>query len=204
MNTRENILNTALKVYNDVGFGLVTTRYIANEMKISAGNLHYHFKHKEDIVLELFDRLTKEFDELMLLLRNSDVFVLDSFIEQSFLLISKYRFVFLSFTEICSSIPNIRKSYIEINKRRQSEFVTVFKKYMQDDIFRKDIPNWILNAMVTNVFVIGDFWQSYNMSSFNYTGKKAMLAFKESFKGLFFPYLTNKGLELFDIPTIEK
>ncbi|MGJ1381958.1 TetR/AcrR family transcriptional regulator [Sphingobacterium siyangense] len=50
MNTKEKIIVGALKLYNRDGIRTVTTRQIAQELNISAGNLHYHFKHTEDIM----------------------------------------------------------------------------------------------------------------------------------------------------------
>jgi AcrR family transcriptional regulator len=65
MNTKEKILSKALELFNEKGYNTITTRSIAAELGISAGNLHYHFKHSEDILKILFSEMTQKMDGLM-------------------------------------------------------------------------------------------------------------------------------------------
>lgn len=202
MDTRETILQEALQQYNGKGFGAVTTRHIAAAMNISPGNLHYHFKHTEDIVSELFNRLTAAYDNLLVQLKGqqlSSAEGVDFFLEQSFNISYQYRFILLSFMEISQQIPDIRKKYSHINKLRQQEFMLVFHQLIQQGVFRKDIPDTILEVLVRNIFILADFWHSHNAVSEGLKGKKALEQYKQSFRALFFPYLTKKGMEYFEI-----
>ncbi len=54
--TRDRILETCRKLFNERGTNKVTTAEIAESVGISEGNLHYHFQRKEQIVETLFDR----------------------------------------------------------------------------------------------------------------------------------------------------
>lgn len=54
LKTRDLILDVALVLLNEQGESQVTSVDIANEMNISPGNLYYHFKGKEEVVVELY------------------------------------------------------------------------------------------------------------------------------------------------------
>ena len=54
--TRDRILEISLELFNRDGVAAVSTHRIATEVDISPGNLHYHFKTKQQIVEWLFRR----------------------------------------------------------------------------------------------------------------------------------------------------
>jgi AcrR family transcriptional regulator len=63
--TRQRILDTTLALYNTHGEPQVSTSLIAAELGISAGNLHYHFRRKDELSAALLDRFVAEFDALL-------------------------------------------------------------------------------------------------------------------------------------------
>ena len=63
MKTRDRILECALELFNHNGEPNVTTLEIATELGISPGNLYYHFRNKEAIIRDLFERLFARWDE---------------------------------------------------------------------------------------------------------------------------------------------
>lgn len=66
-NTREEILLVSEKLFSSFNFNSVSMRDIAEELEISKAALYYHFKSKEDIVMEIMENFkTKMMDELKL------------------------------------------------------------------------------------------------------------------------------------------
>ncbi len=63
--TRERILEATLGLYNELGEPNVSTTLIASEVGISAGNLHYHFRKKDQLTGALLDRFVDELDQLL-------------------------------------------------------------------------------------------------------------------------------------------
>jgi len=63
--TRNRILEVTLALYNALGEPNVSTTLIATEVGISAGNLHYHFRKKDQLIGALLDQFVKEIDELL-------------------------------------------------------------------------------------------------------------------------------------------
>ncbi len=63
--TRQRILDTTLALFNERGEPQVSTSLIAAELGISAGNLHYHFRRKDELSSALLDQFVNELDALL-------------------------------------------------------------------------------------------------------------------------------------------
>ncbi len=62
LSTRDRILDCCRDLFNERGAAEVTTAEIATAVGISEGNLHYHFRRKEQIVTALFEQFEAALD----------------------------------------------------------------------------------------------------------------------------------------------
>jgi AcrR family transcriptional regulator len=63
--TRKKILEASIDLFNKQGIQNVTTEKIATKIGISPGNLTYHFKRKQDLVMEILITLQDRMSEVL-------------------------------------------------------------------------------------------------------------------------------------------
>jgi AcrR family transcriptional regulator len=192
MQTKEKILATALALYNDRGINVITSRHIAAGMGISPGNLHYHFKHTDDIIKGLYDILANEFEQLMVQAQQTSIVHFDAlkvFSVYSVTIAYNYRFFFLNFVDIVNRIPFIKQHYKQIVIRRKKEFKKVFTKLTEAGVFRSDIPESIWDALVIQIFIVADHWLAENEGTRQLKGNQAIKYYANILDALFYPYL---------------
>jgi AcrR family transcriptional regulator len=64
-NTRQRIQDVALELFAEQGYEKTSLREIAERLDVTKAALYYHFKTKEDILVSLFQDLTRPIDELI-------------------------------------------------------------------------------------------------------------------------------------------
>ncbi|MFE2939409.1 TetR/AcrR family transcriptional regulator [Streptomyces sp. NPDC059255] len=64
-NTRQRIQDVALELFAEQGYEKTSLREIAERLDVTKAALYYHFKTKEDILVSLFQDLTRPVDELV-------------------------------------------------------------------------------------------------------------------------------------------
>ncbi|MEV4192722.1 TetR/AcrR family transcriptional regulator [Streptomyces toxytricini] len=64
-NTRQRIQDVALELFAEQGYEKTSLREIAERLEVTKAALYYHFKTKEDIIISVFDDVTRPIDELI-------------------------------------------------------------------------------------------------------------------------------------------
>ncbi|MFJ9807827.1 TetR/AcrR family transcriptional regulator [Streptomyces sp. NPDC101158] len=64
-NTRQRIQDVALELFAEQGYETTSLREIAERLDVTKAALYYHFKTKEDILVSIFEDLTRPMDELI-------------------------------------------------------------------------------------------------------------------------------------------
>lgn len=200
MKTKDRILETALQLYNANSFSAISTRTIAKELNMSGGNLHYHFKHSEDIITELFNKLKTKMDLLMEVFSKKESRSLDvlfDFAKDAHEIFYNYRFIFLNFNEILSSVPSIEKTYSDLEKRRISEFLKIFQNLQKEEIFETGIPTFYWENLVTQIFIVGDYWMLHNKFALKLSKENSLKHYLKVFMQLFYGVLKEEHKKAF-------
>lgn len=201
MSTKDKILAKALELFNEKGYNNITTRHIAAELSISPGNLHYHFKHSEDIIKILFAELTMKMDELLNKMKTKenktleDLYILTSSTCEIFY---HYRFIFVNLVDVLKKLPEVEAMYERINFSRREEFQLIFSGLQKNKIFKKDIPGFIINSLTEQIFIIADNWLTHNRLISKLNKKAAIKSYTLLLMNLFYPFLSKEQQKIYE------
>lgn len=114
--TKEKILKTALGLFNNEGESAVSAVDIASVLGISPGNLYYHYKGKDEIIIALFADFEEEIRQVLsspvrepLKMEDNWVYLYIIFEE-----IFDFRFFYKNQSELISRIPVLRHKFSRI------------------------------------------------------------------------------------------
>ncbi|HQA27567.1 MAG: TetR family transcriptional regulator [Dechloromonas sp.] len=159
--TRERIVETALKLFNDFGEPNVTTTVIADEMEISPGNLYYHFHSKDEIVNALFAEYEKEIESLLTAPGNrpqgtEDIWL---FLHLLFETIWKFRFFYRDINDLLTRNRLVETHFQRILEHKESTAINVCQGLAASGALTATAAE--IRALATNMSVVATFWLSF-------------------------------------------
>ncbi|NBC24865.1 MAG: TetR/AcrR family transcriptional regulator, partial [Bacteroidetes bacterium] len=112
--TKEKIRKTALFLFNKDGFVNVRLQHITDEAIISLGNITYHYRTKDKIIMAIWEELKKEQKELLSQFKALPLFEdINTYLEYNFQLQQKYIFFYQDTLEVLRSYEKIAQNYRE-------------------------------------------------------------------------------------------
>jgi len=159
--TRQRILDTSLAMFNLQGEPNVTTNHIADELEISPGNLYYHFRNKDDIIEQLFQRYEERMDSALIAPEGRLPNLEDIWLQLHlvFECIWEYRFLYRDLVDILSRNRHLRMRFARILKRAAGNATTVMRGLVQAGVMRASGTE--IEGTATNILVIATFWLNY-------------------------------------------
>ena len=137
MKTRERILLTALTLFNKHGENAVTSVDIALELDISPGNLYYHFKGKESMVVALM-RMHEKHIQRVLVADKLDALNAEDVMYYFYLLIDSlhvFRFFYRSPADLAEKYPSIARQCTAILRSIQRQLTLLFTQLEKRALF---------------------------------------------------------------------
>ena len=201
---KEKIIETSIKLFNEKGCLNTSTRHIADELGISVGNLYYHFKNKEDILIEIFinyvNIIFKEINAIDY--EKDEMFLLKDFLLNNLETDIKYRFLRFELNLLLISFPKFKNI---MEEQLQNE-IKMIKKLLNHQIFYgyiRTMDENEMNFLVSNSWIIA----INNLSYWNLLSNDLIENAKKGSLNLYYfikPYLTQKSLADERIKDIEK
>lgn len=160
--TQQRILESALTLFNEHGSAAISTNRIAAHCGISKGNLHYHFRNKQEIILSLFQSAIEEMnsgwyrDHLVPTLEHMAVM----FVRQ-LQLILKYRFFYRELADLLRHDELLRLRFADNRSRRLMEIERFFLSLADRGLMRIPADVRRLRSIIDVTWIVSENWLNY-------------------------------------------
>ena len=163
--TKNNILQKAIELFNENGTGSVSMNALAMSLGISAGNLQYHYKSKEDMIRAILEEMFTQFDVIYQPIEGT--FTLDTLrqiMRLNFNLVWKYRFFYRELAALLRNDATLAKRFRTIHTQRIEEQEALIKQLIDSGGVKSDLSPDELRNIVLIGWVLGNTWLSYSES----------------------------------------
>ncbi|WP_085300505.1 TetR/AcrR family transcriptional regulator [Cognaticolwellia mytili] len=167
MKTRDKIIQASIVLFNEQGERNVTTNHIAADLGISPGNLYYHFRNKEDIILSIYEEYARSLLIETMPEVSPDVEPLDAIIlymDVVFQAMMKFRFFYSNLPVLLAKNPLLHDKYVEVQSfisQRVSELLISLRDAKMMEFLDEDLPDIVSILRLVNTFWLS-FYQTQN------------------------------------------
>lgn len=161
MKTRDRILQTSLRLFNECGEPRVTTNHIADEMDISPGNLYYHFRNKDEIISLLFQQFERRMEAALQVpeRRVPDMEDMWLYLHLVFESIWEYRFLYRDLDNILNRNKRLRTHFRRILERKVNTAAAICKGLTEAGVM--DATSEEIAALAQNIAVVATYWLNF-------------------------------------------
>jgi AcrR family transcriptional regulator len=159
--TRERVLAAALQLFNSQGEASITTGHIADALNISPGNLYYHFRNKDDIVLALFARFEAAIDVAPAAGEPvaAEMQHLWMYVHVMFDCIWEYRFIYRNLSDLAARIPKLRDHFRRIIEKKRDTVLMLCEGMRGNGTLAMSDDD--INALADNLLVVATYWLNF-------------------------------------------
>jgi len=189
--TRELIILTSIKLFNERGMGNVSLREIASEANMSVGNLTYHFPRAEDLLTAIQEKLIIEMEQFP---KGPFTFEqLDGIFRNIAEMQLRYSFIFKEIYALIKQFPLLEPLKKVIITDRIAEMVSQLGLWSEEGLVYPDSPVHSHKLITQNVWLIISGWVTQNQLLAQTTYAFTKDDFVHMIWQVYLPHLTDKG-----------
>jgi len=158
--TAERILDVTLTLFNRFGEPNVSTTLISAELKISTGNLYYHYPAKDELINALLDRYEAALNPLLHAaedVRNVEDAWL--FFHMLFELIWQYRFLYRDLNDLLSKNRKLETQFQAVLKNKSHAVQIILNGLARGNALQMSPRE--SDPVATAMVVVLSYWLSY-------------------------------------------
>ncbi|HOP23298.1 MAG TPA: TetR/AcrR family transcriptional regulator [Gammaproteobacteria bacterium] len=168
MKTKDRIIATALRLFNEEGEPNVTTNHIADEMDISPGNLYYHYRSKDDIIWQIFLDYEKKINQVLTPDENLNYTSMEDmwfYLHMIFEVISEYRFLYRNLIQLMNRIEFLKRHFRRILARKSQTALNIMKHLAEIGSLNADDET--IASLADQVALTATFWLNYSIAIYD-------------------------------------
>jgi AcrR family transcriptional regulator len=193
MSTKQRILDTALELFNTANTQAATTNHIAKAMGISPGNLHYHYKNREAIIMKLYEQML---EESTLLVQDLPKNIVELFEHQKVMsrVLRRYRFFYRELLFLLSRDPLLKERYIKDNIAHRERIRITFGNLVAHGDLEIPYDN-VLEQLTDTIMLVLEFWNPMVETLGRDINEESFEDATTHIRGAMRPYLTRQALD---------
>ena len=162
--TAERILEVTLDLFNRFGEPNVSTTLISAELRISPGNLYYHYPAKDELINALFDRYEKALNELLPAAEQvANVEDAWLFLHMLFELVWAHRFLYRDLNDLLSKNRRLETHFQAVLRHKGRAMQQLIAGLQRGGALAISLDE--AAPLATSMVVLATYWLSYEYVS---------------------------------------
>ncbi len=197
--TKDQIIDTALALFNAHGTRSVSTNHIADAMGTSPGKLYYHFSNKEEIIRAIYERAIADYDDFLseAATITPDPVTMLGWFDGIFDHQWRYRFLQREFPALVRHDEALCARYREMQDRRLGLYRFLGRHWIDSGSVHPMSEDELAD-LVMAIWLVGDTWLSYLEAMGRGSDEDQIRRGSRLIYRLLRPHLTASGVELFE------
>ncbi|MEL7147203.1 MAG: TetR/AcrR family transcriptional regulator [Bacteroidota bacterium] len=192
---KEKIKVAAITLFNEKGLSSVTMRQLAEYLRISPGNLTYHFKTKGSLLEQIYLLMHEESSDYLSMQGYVTLHHYQELLRKFYLLRERYCFFFNDLVYIRNQFPEVSRMHQASNLIRFQNARKLVDYYIESGRLIVEEAPLDYDKLIHSIWMINTFWSAQQQVLDDAAYKPNQTTPIEMAWQLLFPYLTEQGRE---------